>query len=267
MKKKLARLLKLDRPGRDIRVRPHDRFLVSYPRSGNTWLRFLVANLVCNREVSFRTIEDIIPDIYQNRRRDLERRDSPRILKSHELYDSRYPRVVYLVRDPRGVCVSSFHYHRKNYWIPPDLDLHTFVDGFLTGALRGRYGSWAENVGSWLEAEENSETFMVVRYEDLLADTQGNLVKIADFLDIEADPASLTEAVNRSRANAMRQMETEQAREWTTTRKSDQAIPFIRQARDGSWRTELLPVDEKRLYIAFRKWMDHFGYTTSSGPI
>ena len=33
-------------PGMSLKVRPDDTFLVSYPKSGNTWMRFLIANLL-----------------------------------------------------------------------------------------------------------------------------------------------------------------------------------------------------------------------------
>ena len=39
-------LLGTDCAGRDLAVYADDTFVVSYPRSGNTWTRFLVANLV-----------------------------------------------------------------------------------------------------------------------------------------------------------------------------------------------------------------------------
>ena len=32
--------------GRRVKIRESDVFLVSYPRSGNTWVRFLLANVV-----------------------------------------------------------------------------------------------------------------------------------------------------------------------------------------------------------------------------
>ena len=50
---------------RELTVFPSDVFLVSYPRSGNTWFRFLVANaLHPETEVSFASIPRLVPDIY-----------------------------------------------------------------------------------------------------------------------------------------------------------------------------------------------------------
>ena len=48
--------------GRNLTVFPDDVFVTSYPRSGNTWLRFLIGNLAYQEEpVSFANIEGRIP--------------------------------------------------------------------------------------------------------------------------------------------------------------------------------------------------------------
>ena len=59
----LKGLFGLNRGGRNFPVFPDDTFLVSYPRSGNTWTRFLIANLISHDEpVTFANIEKKIPD-------------------------------------------------------------------------------------------------------------------------------------------------------------------------------------------------------------
>src|SRR2546423_7743737 len=96
---------------RGLSVRTRDVFLVSYPRSGNTWLRFLVANALRPEEqATFATVGDVVPDIYDVTNRDLLRLPDPRILKSHEPVDERYRRVAYLVRNPADVALSYYHY-------------------------------------------------------------------------------------------------------------------------------------------------------------
>src|SRR5439155_14093272 len=74
--------------GRRVEVRPNDVFLVSYPRSGNTWIRFLIGNLVCPDDpVTFANVEQRIPSIYTYHNRVLRR--LPRILYSNDAYDNR----------------------------------------------------------------------------------------------------------------------------------------------------------------------------------
>jgi Sulfotransferase domain len=103
-----------DIAGRNFAVRHDDTFLVSYPRSGNTWTRFLIANLLHpNKSVSFANIEHLIPDCEAMSSRYLKRLSSPRVIKSHEYFDHRYKKVVYIVRDPRDVVLSYHSFQRK----------------------------------------------------------------------------------------------------------------------------------------------------------
>ena len=51
---------------REITIFDDDIFLTSYPRSGNTWTRFLVGNFVNpNDPVTFLNVERLVPDMYK----------------------------------------------------------------------------------------------------------------------------------------------------------------------------------------------------------
>jgi hypothetical protein len=94
----LKYLLGTDTAERNLAVYSDDTFVVSYPRSGNTWTRFLIANLVFPSEnVSFLNIERPIPDTSSQSNRALKRIPRPRIIKSHQYFDPRYRRVLYIV--------------------------------------------------------------------------------------------------------------------------------------------------------------------------
>src|SRR5438270_13523251 len=72
---------------REITVFPDDVFLTSYPRSGNTWTRFLIGNLIYQDEpVTFANIESRLPEIYFNSDHYLRSLPRPRILKSHDSF-------------------------------------------------------------------------------------------------------------------------------------------------------------------------------------
>jgi hypothetical protein len=237
-----------------------DVWIVSYPKSGNTWTRFLIGNLIAGGKlVDWSNIEQIVPDIYLNRDANLKSLTRPRYFKSHEGYRPDYRRVIFIVRDPRDVAVSYYHFVRKSKVLSVDASMDDFMTKFLDGKI-DPYGNWGENVGSWLGARNGTDNFLVVRYEDLLEDTEAELVRIADMLGLAADEALLRRAVENSRADRMRQMEQEQQGEHKMLKRSRSDIPFVRAAKSGQWRSELPPDAARRIETAWGSLMCELNY-------
>src|SRR6202453_3678045 len=202
--------LRLHRPGRSLLILPDDIFLVSFPKSGNTWSRFLLANLLHPEQpATFANIHRLIPDPTGTTKKDFDRMPRPRIIKSHECFDPRYPRVIYIVRDPRDVAVSQYHYHRKCKRIDDDYPMAKFVARFLAGETCP-HGSWGENVATWLVTRSHDPRFLLLRYEDMLSDSPRELSRIASFLNLAVTPQRISQAIERSSAKEMRQMEKSQ---------------------------------------------------------
>jgi hypothetical protein len=259
-------LFQLQSPGRDLEVRPDDTFVVSYPKSGNTWTRFLIANLVYpDTPANFANINDLIldPDALSKRR--LARMPSPRVLKSHQCFEPRFPRVIYIVRDPRDVVVSQFHMHRKRKVIGDDYPMEKFVTRFLAGETSLWGASWSENAGSWLAARYGHPGFLLLRYEDMVSHTERELAKLATFLKIDPKPERIAQAVARSSADQMRQLEKTSAHLWSTTKQSRQDVPFVRSAKSGDWRSSLSAASVAEIEAALGPLMRWLGYELSSG--
>jgi len=260
----MAKALGLHRPGRTLVIRPHDVFLVSFPKSGNTWTRFLLANLLHPDEpATFANIHRLIPDPSGTSKRDFDRMPDPRVIKSHECFDPRYPRVIYIVRDPRDVVLSQYHYHRKLKRIADDSPLEAFVTRFLAGQTCP-VGSWGQNVSTWLATSENSPRFLLLRYEDMISDTAGELAKIVSFLQLAVSPEQIAEAVEKSSANKMRKLEAMQTDKCELTKGSRTDLSFVRSASAGGWRSELLPAQAARLESAWGQLMLRLGYELDS---
>ena len=237
-------LLGKDIAGRDFAVYPDDTFIVSYPRSGNTWTRFLIANLVHPDEpATFANIERLVPDSEAQSSRYFKSLPRPRLIKSHQYFDPRYKKVIYIVRDPRDVALSYYDFQRKYRQIEDGYPLSQYVDDFVGGRLSSvDWGTWGENVGSWVSARQKHAGFLLLRYEDMVADTERELAKIARFMSIAPDHDALAKAINLSSADRMRSLEQTQGSEWVSTKNKRSDIPFIRTASSGGWRT-LLPAN------------------------
>jgi hypothetical protein len=256
----VKRILQLDHPARFLEVFPDDIFILSYPKSGNTWTRFLIANLVYpEKKPDFANINLVIPDPEALSRRTLAKLPRPRILKSHEYFHPRYPRVIYIVRDPRDVAVSQYHFHIKRRLITEGYPIEKFVRRFVAGDT-SIYGSWGENVAGWLATRSGSPNFLLLKYEDMLADTRGELVKMAAFLKMPVTRDLIENAVERSSAKRMREMEQTQSLAWTSTKNTRQDIPFVRTAKSGNWRSELPEEAVAHMERAWAQTMRACGY-------
>ena len=232
-------LLGLHRPGRNLDVFPDDVFIVSYPKSGNTWTRFLIANLAYpGHPATFGNINQLTPDPEALSKRQLSGMRRPRLIKSHQYFDPRYPKVIYIVRDPRDVAVSQYYFHLKRRLIEDDFPIERFVTNFVAGST-SIYGSWGENVASWLATRFGQPNFLLLRYEEMIPHTQKELTRVAAFLGIAADARRIERAVELSSAERMRELEVAQTTSWSSTKDTRQDVPFVREAKAGGWKTVL----------------------------
>ena len=254
------RALDLHQPGRYLDVWPDDVFILSFPKSGNTWTRFLIANLIYpETPADFSNINRLTPDPEAMSKRELAKMPRPRIIKSHQYFDPRYPRVIYIVRDPRDVMLSMYHFQRKCRVIEDQFPLEKYATQFIAGKT-SPYGSWGDNVASWLVTRQNRPGFLLLRYEDMLEDAARELNKVVAFLQIPPDAERIANAVRRSAADEMRKLERSQAHLWSSTKSTRQDLPFVRAAKAGGWRTELPEEAVSQLEGAWGHLMTHLGY-------
>jgi len=209
-----------------FKPRNNDVFLVSYPRSGNTWVRFLLANLIAydkNGPVDFYSVHRYIPDMQiQSHLSFLKKLDSPRVIKSHTEWDPGFRRVIYLLRDGRDVMVSYYHYLRnKGSFTGSLLDFMREDDAFPS--------QWTRHVSSWLDNFEGD--LLLVRYEDLLANPEGELRRMADFIGLPCDKERIAFAMKYSSFKSMKRIEQEKGRPYNNAPGMD----FVRKGQSGDW--------------------------------
>ena len=222
-------------------------------------MRFLVANLLHpDNEVDFKSLDDIVPDIYAATPKKLDSLDSPRFLKSHEYFDPRYCRTIYIVRDPRDVAISYYFHHLKCNLLNDQYPISRFVENFVTGAL-DPFGTWHEHVGSWLGARRHHPNFLLLRYEDILSDTKSALSKISSHIQLEdADEDIVAHAVQESSFNNMRRKEKEIETQWKKKTRID--IPFVRKGAHQQWKTQLPSESISLIESQFAQYMKELEY-------
>jgi len=94
-------------------------------------------------------------------------------------------RYIYLYRNGEDVCASFFHHlsnqEEEDGGIPDDFE--AFLAAFLAGETP--FGKWAHHLQSWMPQRDASDSqILFVRYEDLVADLEGQLLRFIAFLNL-----------------------------------------------------------------------------------
>nr|AAI42762.1 Sult2st2 protein [Danio rerio] len=175
----------------DFTFRPDDILIVTYPKSGTTWMQEIVPLVVSEGDLTpVLTVPnwDRVPWLEEHRAilLSLEQRASPRIFATHfhhQMMNPSYfkikPRVLYVMRNPKDVFISSFHYYGMASFLVNPGTQDEFMEKFLDGNIM--FGSWFDHVKGWLNAAEQ-EHILYISYEEMINDLRASVEKIATFL-------------------------------------------------------------------------------------
>ena len=193
-------------------------WLASYPKSGNTWVRSIITSLLYSEDGNFdfsligkidqfpekKYFKNLIKDfkdfheIFRNWiiAQDIINLDGKiKIFKTHQgkytIKNNNFTNndntlaVIYIVRDPRTLVRSiSNHYtftieEAFDFLIHPQLmgDGKSFEE--KKDGIYNILGKWDEHYRSWTT---NKNNLLLIKYEDLIKDTEVELKKIIKFL-------------------------------------------------------------------------------------
>lgn len=234
-----------------------DLFLVEFPKSGMTWLTFLVANVNAQlsgdrRAVTFFNINDFVPDVWTNRYASVPHAPMPgyRCFKSHASYLRQYRKVIYLVRDPRHVMASFWVFLNGLGWWRGTLE------ELVADRQHGIQG-WIRHVNGWLTGIDAVASFSLIRYEDLLMDTRGELKRLYGLLGLPVTDEVLAAAVARSSIERMRELESE----FTACHPARKNRQFVRRHPTGGERAQLPEHVRELIEHQAAPLMERLGYS------
>lgn len=248
-------------------LRPRDAFLVGHPKSGNTWLAYMVAIMLLGERsdsVTLRNVGDFVPFVHgrDDKIRRYRRLPDPRLFRNENpQYPELYPRTLYMVRDPRAALVSFWHMYQVIF-DDPDLPLDEFIDQYMSmdrifDTWNSKLERWDHQVETYLRRSETDPRILIVRYEDMVGDRRACLREVAEFLDIPA--GALECAADRGSFESMRQVEDRFGAEAYEGKAKGEG-KFVRIGRTDSWRDEMASAVASRIESEFGRVMQLAGY-------
>ena len=221
-----------------VGLRRSDVLLASFPKSGNTWVRFFFCNLIevlAGRDglTDHPTLDRKMPELgHSNLLERWPHSTVPRIVKTHK---RRWPvfsgrRAILLTRDPRDVMVSFYYFERGKR--------RPRTEGTFSEFLRHpRFGleAWFRHTASWLRSEP-----VWVTYEGLKENDVREFTRLIEYLDLEVSEDAIREAAARSSFEAIRGLENKKRHK---PKKYKKDFQFTRSGRRGGWKELFSPVD------------------------
>jgi aryl sulfotransferase len=129
----------------------------------------------------------------------------------------------------------------------------------LNHGLRQRLDTWSNHVSGWLD--HDLFPILLIRYEDLAADTARELTLIAEFVGLELSTDRVQAAVETACFERLRARESIHGFREKPPR-SD--IRFFRRGQVGAWEGELEPELVQRVQADHRPVMARLGYAIAA---
>lgn len=275
-------------------------WLVSFPKSGNTWMRAFLANYLTNsrqamslsqlqqfgfsdahgwpyekltgRPHTSLTSEEtgkLRPKVQQML---AQSRSDHVIMKSHfpvfttdgvpSINPAAALGAIYIIRNPWDVAVS----YADHAGFSIDEAITAIAQPNLAVApseqnISQFLGGWSGHVKSWNNIK--GVPLHIVRYEDMIARPRETFAKVIDFLSLPPDKMRLKNAIKFSSFRELSRQESRNGFE----EKSANAEKFFRKGKAGGWREVLTEDQANRLLADHRAVLEHFGYLNADGSI
>uniref|UniRef100_A0A0N5A6K8 Sulfotransfer_1 domain-containing protein n=1 Tax=Parastrongyloides trichosuri TaxID=131310 RepID=A0A0N5A6K8_PARTI len=166
-----------------MHVREDDIFVVSFPKSGNTWCRHIALQLVNNDYYNGFVDQFYESPIIECFGGDvIELLSSPRILKTHFDYEDipKGGKYIFAIRNPKDVIVSYYHHHKNfEHYQFSNGNFNLFFDLFMKG--QNEYGCYFEYLKGWLQHLKD-DNVLFIKYEDMCKDLESYVKKIGNFI-------------------------------------------------------------------------------------
>ena len=273
-------------------------WLASYPKSGNTLLRSILATYFFSEDgiFNFNHLYKIgqFPSLIHFENLGIDTSDSDQIytniIKAQELINNSSKQLkffkthsalvkinnnnftdlkntlgaIYVIRDPRNVVTSFAHHYQIDSDEATKCLLNEKFWNYKNEKVPKTFlSSWKQNYNSWKQL--NDKTFFI-KYEDLIKNKKTVLIRVFKFFEslgakIELDMVKLNKVIKSTEFENMKDMETKETfRESIVDKETGKKRPFFNLGPKNDWKKILSNENREKIEKAFKEEMLELGY-------
>ncbi|KAM3863092.1 amine sulfotransferase-like [Diretmus argenteus] len=250
-----------------IEIRSTDIFIATYPKSGTAWLQQILVQIMDAAhpdQVEDATNRVRVPWLEGNMvDGPLRERPDPRLFRTHLPQDmlphgveAKRIKVVYVMRNPKDVLVSSYHFASSWTMLETPKSFEDFFQEFLDGNVY--MGSWFEHVREYYTARDQMD-ILFLKYEDMLKDLRGEVVKLCAFLGKDLTDEAIDHVVEVSTFKNMKTIPKANYKDLVETKRY--AKETMRKGIAGDWKNFFTVAQNELFDQVFREKMSDLPLT------
>ena len=275
-------------------------WLASYPKSGNTLVRSLLSSYFFSKDgiFNFELIKNIkqfpIKELFLKNGVDINNekevirsylkvqesiniKNSIQFLKTHSylfnIENNPFTKldyslgVIYIVRDPRNVVLSSSNHNSQSHErSTEDLIIGRELRYKGKENIKVYTGTWGGNFNSW-KSFKSVNKYLLIHYEDLIKEKDKIFYEILKFIhnlknvEFVLDKIKFKNVLDSTDFGRVQKLESQTGfDESMTDKKTGKKIKFFNLGEKTNWQSALEPNLQNKIEEAFGKEMKELGY-------
>ncbi|XP_033126751.1 sulfotransferase 1C2-like [Anneissia japonica] len=256
-----------------FKVRDDDVWVVTYPKSGTTWMQEIVSAVCADGDlesIKQTSLDDRVPFIdcvfsFDKRPRymDLDEKTSRRLIKTHFPHQlippgvlKQTPKVIYVSRNPKDVIVSCFHFYNAFVLTAPKIKWDDFFQYFIKNEVP--WGSWFDHNLYWWNRRHESHV-MFVKFEEMKQDLTKIVRNVCEFLGRDLNEETISRITDHCSFSSMKtnpQTNKSDLMAKTADSSTGNKFAFMRKGNVGDWKNHFTVTQNEQFNKLYKEKLD-----------